>query len=263
MAGVGSAAARRRQRRRQFLRHERPSVAMALAESEDGKGREGGARGAQRITTTEAPSSPGFLPVVRRGGRRRGGAARGSCRASSAKAGSAAHRGTHCRLRAFCSDGASSRRTCAADGDQLLEILNFFSTFTPDPEQVIEGSKISLDDVPMRTAVRDTQLVEQLVEVPTNPGYVLAVVASKSLSRCELQEFSQDRVQQRLGPSRSLKLQFFRVGGEEVGRRSSRFSPSIAFSSGCGADLCYSSSWRSSRFSPRPGFHCFLIESIA
>ena len=35
MAGVNSAAARRRQRRlRQFLRHERLSVAMALAESQ-------------------------------------------------------------------------------------------------------------------------------------------------------------------------------------------------------------------------------------
>ena len=37
----------------------------------------------------------------------------------------------------------------------------------PVPEQVIEVPKILLDDVSMRTAMRDTQLVEQLVEVPT------------------------------------------------------------------------------------------------
>ena len=41
------------------------------------KGQERGARGAQGVTTTEAPSSPGVLPVVRRRGRRRGAAARG------------------------------------------------------------------------------------------------------------------------------------------------------------------------------------------
>ena len=34
-------------------------------------------------------------------------------------------------------------------------------------EQVIEVPKILLDDVPERTAVRVTQLAEQLVEVPT------------------------------------------------------------------------------------------------
>ena len=64
-------------------------------------------------------------------------------------------------------------------GEQLLDILHFFSTFTPDLEQVIEVPKFLPDDVPMRTAVRVTQLAEKLVEVPTNPGYALAVVASK------------------------------------------------------------------------------------
>ena len=74
MADVGGAtgAARRRQRRlRQFLRHERLSVAMALAESQhhtsrgQKKARAGEeARGARRVKTTEAPSSPGVLPVV-------------------------------------------------------------------------------------------------------------------------------------------------------------------------------------------------------
>ena len=50
---------------------------------------------------------------------------------------------------------------------QLADIMHFFDTLTPDPEQVIEVPKILPDKVPMRTSVRDTQLVEQLVEVPT------------------------------------------------------------------------------------------------
>ena len=71
-------------------------------------------------------------------------------------------------------------------GEQLPDILHFFSTFTLDPEQVIEVPKFLPDDLPMRTAVRVTQLVEQLVEVPTNPRYALAVVASKLGLRREI-----------------------------------------------------------------------------
>ena len=50
--------------------------------------------------------------------------------------------------------------------EQLPDIMHFFDTLMPVPEQVIEVPKILPDDVPMRTAVRDTQLAEQLVEVP-------------------------------------------------------------------------------------------------
>ena len=51
--------------------------------------------------------------------------------------------------------------------EQLPDILRFFDTLMPDPEQVIEVPKISPEDVSMRTAVREPLLVEQLVEVPT------------------------------------------------------------------------------------------------
>ena len=51
--------------------------------------------------------------------------------------------------------------------EQLPDVVRFFDFLLPVPEQVIEVPKILLDDVPMRTVVRDTQLVEQLVEVPT------------------------------------------------------------------------------------------------
>ena len=50
--------------------------------------------------------------------------------------------------------------------DQLADVMRFFDTLLPVPEQAIKVSKMLLDDVPVRT-VRDTQLVEQLVEVPT------------------------------------------------------------------------------------------------
>ena len=65
--------------------------------------------------------------------------------------------------------------------EQLPDILRFFDTLMPDPEQVIEVPQISHEDVPMRAVLRDTQLAEQLVEVPTNPGYVFYVVAVQTL----------------------------------------------------------------------------------
>ena len=51
--------------------------------------------------------------------------------------------------------------------EQLPDILHFLRAFSPDPEQAIEVPKILPVDVPLRTSVREPQLVEQLVEVPT------------------------------------------------------------------------------------------------
>ena len=55
--------------------------------------------------------------------------------------------------------------------EQLPHVLRFFTTLLPVPEQDIEVPKILLDYVPMRTVLRDTQLAEQLVEVPTIVSY--------------------------------------------------------------------------------------------
>ena len=52
-------------------------------------------------------------------------------------------------------------------GEQVVDVLRFFDTLCPVAEQVIDVPKISLEDIPTRTPVRDPQLVEQLVEVPT------------------------------------------------------------------------------------------------
>ena len=46
-------------------------------------------------------------------------------------------------------------------------LLRFFRALSPDPEQVIEVPMIVPEDVSLRTAVREPQLVEKLVEVPT------------------------------------------------------------------------------------------------
>ena len=59
--------------------------------------------------------------------------------------------------------------------EQLPDILRFFDTLMPDPEQVIEVPKISPEDVSMRTAARELQLVEQLVEVPISVFPYLSV----------------------------------------------------------------------------------------
>ena len=62
-----------------------------------------------------------------------------------------------------------------------MEVLRKFDV--PSVEQVIAVPKISFDRVPQRSAVRRPQKAEQLVEVPTEPGYALAVIAVKALER--------------------------------------------------------------------------------
>ena len=82
-------------------------------------------------------------------------------------------------------------------GDRVVDLLREIGA-PALVEQVIAVPKISLDRVPQRSAVRCTQMVEQLVEVPTELGYALAVLASIFHSRREVRVFSLDRVQLRL-----------------------------------------------------------------
>ena len=49
----------------------------------------------------------------------------------------------------------------------MPNIVQFFAALSPVPEQVIAVPKILPHDVPPRRLCRDTQLAEQLVEVPT------------------------------------------------------------------------------------------------
>ena len=62
---------------------------------------------------------------------------------------------------------------------QLLKLAHFLDRSLPDPEQVIEVPKILSDDVPMRALVRETQLSEQLVEVPTVVSWSLLQLITK------------------------------------------------------------------------------------
>ena len=56
--------------------------------------------------------------------------------------------------------------------EQLPDVLlRFFRALSPDPEQVIEVPKILPEDVSLRTAAREPQLAEQLVQVPTVVSY--------------------------------------------------------------------------------------------
>ena len=143
--GTGSARRRRERRLRQFLRHERLSVAMALSEKKhhsaprgQRKDRAGGeARVALHGHVPEAP-----LPQAR------------------------ILRHVVGHLPAPSLDVPVPQMV-----DQLPDIEHFFAALSPDPEQVIEVPKILPLDVPMRAALRVTQLVEQLVEVPTTVSY--------------------------------------------------------------------------------------------
>ena len=72
--------------------------------------------------------------------------------------------------------------------EQLPNVTQFFVAHLPVvAEPVIEVPKILLDRVPHRIVERrPPQMAEQLVEVPTEPVYVLKVIASKVFSRREL-----------------------------------------------------------------------------
>ena len=83
---------------------------------------------------------------------------------------------------------------------QLADVLRFFDTLLPVPEQDLAVPKILLDDVPMRTVLRDTQLAEQLVEVPT-------IVSFSSLQRT-VEQHVDIPVPRRGGPVSGLQCFF-------------------------------------------------------
>ena len=65
--------------------------------------------------------------------------------------------------------------------DQVVEVLRKLDV--PAVEQVIAVPLISLDRVPQLSAIRRPQKAEQLVEVPTESAYSLAVIAVQALGR--------------------------------------------------------------------------------
>ena len=67
--------------------------------------------------------------------------------------------------------------------EQLVGVLQVFDHSLP--EQVIEVPKIVCPPRGARTVLCAPQLAEQLVEVPTSPGYAFAVVAVQTLGWTE------------------------------------------------------------------------------
>ena len=143
--GTGSARRRRERRLRSMLRHERMSVAMALAES----------------THHSAPRGQKMA--------RAGGGARVELHGHAPE--DAPPQGRVLRHVVGHLPAPSLDVPVPQMVDQLPDIEHFFAALSPDPEQVIEVPKILPLDVPMRAALRVTQLVEQLVEVPTTVSY--------------------------------------------------------------------------------------------
>ena len=156
--GTGSARRRRERRLRAYLRHERMTVAMALAEKLDHSSR--GQRMARageedlelhytaEFRTHPPPQAAGTVyfamdvdDVLAALGSRpdRHSEVRPQERAQ--------------RLPLLTFDDPAPQMV-----GQLLNLAHFLDTPLPDPEQVIEVPKILSDDVPMRTPVRDTQL---------------------------------------------------------------------------------------------------------
>ena len=183
--GSGAARRRRERRLRSWLKHERQTVRMVLAETfhhsstpfSPKGGVCGKARAAHRLTVTEdgkdqgghvlhfgdlCGQGRGVLPAVWRGRHLVGDAAGTGLGPSAAGVGSAAQPGARRRRLPLRAD---SRCSCAAD---VLEIFRQLDTAVP--EQVIEVPTISQDTIQQRLVDRDLRLsrmAEQLAEVPT------------------------------------------------------------------------------------------------
>ena len=163
-AARGAAWRRRQRRLRSMLRHERQTVRMELAAALHHSWGEGSGRtkayGHRRQPARVLPSSSNFSLMM---AGPQGGAAGGLAGAAAAGQGQAAHRG---RVR----DRPESRGPCAADGGTAARcppVLRFF------PAGGCRAGYRSAEDLPGHdsAALRQPQMVEQLVHVPTVVSY--------------------------------------------------------------------------------------------
>ena len=86
--------------------------------------------------------------------------------------------GTHCQLDGGA-HGSGPDFPVVLGRDRVMEVLRKLDV--PSVEQVIAVPEISLDWVSQRSAARRPQTAEQLVDVPTERGYVFANIAAKAL----------------------------------------------------------------------------------
>ena len=118
--------------------------------------------------------------------------------------------------------------------NQVVEFMQTLDTETS--VQVIEVPKLSHDSIPQRSAVHRPQKAEQMVEVPTEPGYLLAVLASKFCSKREIRGILSGQGSTASGAALIVDTPVPQVRRGRR-RRSSRFSCRAEFNcSGRGAD---------------------------
>ena len=155
-------------------------------------------------------------------------------------------------------------------GGELVEFMQNLDTSILD-EQVIAVPKIFLDRIPQRSASRRMQKAEQLVEVPTEPMYALAVVASKVFSRRELRGIlsgqgstaSESELSEQIVDNPVPQGRRGRDGGLQGSRSHARQNSTAADVEQI-VDIPARGGLPDFPSSPpRPGFHSFLIESIA
>ena len=185
------AARRRRERRlralRQFLRHERLSVAMALAEASHHTAPRGQriarAREEERETkctaafrTTVPPPEPELFDLFEEPGGRRPNLL---LEPQGPQLGVQRHTVLHI-VDILPYVQILDVPVPQLGGRELVEFMQKHDTVTP--EQVIEVPKLSLDSIPQRSTVRRPQTAEQLVDVPTKPVYVAMVLLRRILS---------------------------------------------------------------------------------
>ena len=170
-AHVGSARRRRERRLRSFLRHERMTVRMELAaalhhSSFRGAGPEMYDAPRRQRTANSRVGPAEFCELSSDDGRPTGGERPAALSEPWPQGKMERHDGIAYEL--VQALGAPVLQMV----EQLPNVVQFFATqLSVVAETVIEVPKILLHDVPPRRSCRDTQLVEQLVEVPTPVSY--------------------------------------------------------------------------------------------
>ena len=134
--------------------------------------------------------------------------------------------------------------------EQLPNVVQFFAALSLVPEQVIAVPKILPHDVPPRRLCRDTQLAEQLSEVPTIISFPMVVLFRAVMAHRTVEQNvdfpAVGGVGTGGGPSGFLPGQSSSVTAERIvdnpvrpgsaGDLPSRFSPWTGFNSVFGAD---------------------------
>ena len=133
--------------------------------------------------------------------------------------------------------------------EQLVDVLQLFDALIPVAEQVIDVPKIFIERIPPRTSVREPQLAEQLVEVPT-------IVSYSSLQR-SMEQHVDIPVPRRGGGISGLRGVF--PGQSSTAQLASQDRTSERIAEQVVGFPCFS--WRPSRFSPRTGFILFFARS--